>query len=117
MFSKFLFTIPLKASDSMTVSSAIFQLFTQFGLCNTFISDRGSEFISQCTNKFCEMLNIHQNFTPSFVHHSLGACERTHRTLNERITPYISQGKQWDNILPAITFAINSSVNSSKDKM
>jgi hypothetical protein len=43
MFSKFLFTVPLKASDSMTVSSAIFQLITQFGLCSTFISDRGSE--------------------------------------------------------------------------
>ena len=30
MFSKFLFTVPLKASDSMTVSSAMFQLITQF---------------------------------------------------------------------------------------
>jgi hypothetical protein len=28
-------------------------------------------------------------------------------------TPYIQKGKQWDNVLPAITFAINASVNSS----
>jgi hypothetical protein len=27
--------------------------------------------------------------------------------------PYIQKGKQWDNVLPAITFAINVSVNSS----
>jgi hypothetical protein len=45
--------------------------------------------------------------------HCLCAFERTHRTLNERITPYISQGKQWDDTLPAITFANNCSVNSS----
>jgi hypothetical protein len=47
------------------------------------------------------------------IHHCLGACERTHRTLAERLTPYIQKGKQWDNVLPAITFAINASVNSS----
>jgi hypothetical protein len=50
------------------------------------------------------LLEIRQNFTPSMIHHCLGACERTHRTLAERLTPYIQKDKQWDNILPAINF-------------
>jgi hypothetical protein len=33
--------------------------------------------------------------------------------LAERLTPYVQKDKQWDNVLPAITFAINASVNSS----
>ncbi|VDI06699.1 Hypothetical predicted protein [Mytilus galloprovincialis] len=47
------------------------------------------------------------------IHHCLGACERTHRTLAERLTPYIQKGTQWDSVLPAITFSMNASINSS----
>jgi hypothetical protein len=83
--------VPLKASDSMTVSSAIFQLITQFGLCSTFISDRGSEFISQCTSKLYEMLNIHQNFTPSFVHHDAfrGTVKRNLLNISTAVKMYV----------------------------
>ena len=113
LFSKLLFTVPIRTSDSITVYYALFELIMYYGLMNTLISDQGSEFISQCTKHLCEMLRIHQHFTPAFIHHCLGSCERTHRTLAERMTPYISQGKQWDDILSAITFAINSPVNTS----
>ncbi|CAG2242618.1 unnamed protein product [Mytilus edulis] len=41
------------------------------------------------------------------------ACERTHRTLAERLTPYIQKGTQWDSVLPAVTFSMNASINSS----
>lgn len=113
MFSKFLYTVPLLNSDSITVSSAIFQLVCTFGVCNCIISDRGSEFISQCTDHLCKVLDIQQNFTPSYIHHCLGLCERTHRTLAERLTPYVKKGTQWDTILPAITFSFNISPNDS----
>lgn len=43
----------------------------------------------------------------SFVHHSLGACERTYSTLAEKLKPYISK-----IFLPAVVFAMNSSANS-----
>ena len=113
LFSKRLFTIPIRTSDSITVSYALFELIMHYGLMNTLISDQGLEFISQSTKHLCEMLSIHPNFTPACIHHCLGSCERTHRTLAERMTPYKSQGKQWEEILSAITIAMNSSVNTS----
>ena len=74
LFSKLLFTVPIRTSDSITVSYALFELIMYYGLMNTLISDQGSEFISQCTKHLCEMLRIHKNFTPAFIHH----CVREH---------------------------------------
>lgn len=113
MFSKLVFNVPIPNCDSMTVSCALFDMFCQFGVCSTIISDRGSEFISACTKHVSNLLGIQQNFTPSMIHHCLGACERTHRTLAERLTPFIQKNHQWDDILPAVTFSMNSTVNAS----
>ncbi|KAK3096224.1 hypothetical protein FSP39_024622 [Pinctada imbricata] len=114
MFSKFLFTTPIPNKDAITVSEALHKLFTTYGTCNTILSDQGSEFIAQVTKEVCRMMNITQQFTPSYAYHCLGACERTHKTLEERITPFIDQNKRnWDDLLSSVTFAINQSVNSS----
>lgn len=82
-------------------------------MCDCVISDKGSEFISQCTDQLCKILEVNQNFTQSFIHHCLGLCERTHRTVAERFTPYTKKGIQWDNMLPAITFSFNISPSDS----
>lgn len=74
MFSKFLFTVPLAADDACTVSEGLNLLFTTFGSCDTLISDRGTEFTAKVTQILCHLFQIKQEFTPSFVHHCLGAC-------------------------------------------
>ena len=61
----------------------------------------------------CKLLNIIQNFTPSFIHHCLGLWERTLRTVAERLMPYFKKCIEWDSILPAITFSFNVSANAS----
>jgi hypothetical protein len=43
MFSKFVYNVPLPNCDAMTVSQAMFDLFCQFGVCSTIISDKGSD--------------------------------------------------------------------------
>lgn len=113
MFSKFIYAEPLLNCDSLTVGNAIYRLFTTFGVCKTIVTDQGSEFIARSTRELCKQMHVSQEFTPSFTHHCLGACERSHRTLEERMTPYIRQGKSWHDILPAIVFSINSCVSSS----
>ena len=114
MFSKYLVTIPIANKDTVTVASALTKLFTQYGVCDTLISDRGTEITSKCMAEVCIQLHISQDFTPSFVHHCLGACERTHRTLAERLTPYVNERtNKWADILSCITFSMNQSVNNS----
>lgn len=79
----------------------------------TLISDLGTEFTSKCLHEICKHLHIAQDFTPSFSHHCLGACERTHRSIAERLTPYLqNRGTAWNEVLSSITFSINQSVHS-----
>ena len=114
MFSKFLYTKPLHNKDAMSVSEVLFDMFATFGVCDTLISDQGSEFTARVTRELCSLLQIPQQFSLSFVHHTLGACERTHRTLATRLTPYMNKrGTNWDQYLSAVVFAMNSAVNAS----
>lgn len=48
------------------------------------------------------------------MHHCLEACERTHATIAARLTPFLNfKRNNWDTILPSVTFALNTSVNST----
>lgn len=114
MFSRFIFAVPIPNKDAHTVSEAIFQLVTTFGVCETLISDQGSEFMARVTQELCKILDIPQQFTPSFVHHCVGACERSHATLATKLTPYMTPTcNNWDSILPSVVFAMNCSVNAT----
>ena len=114
MFSKYLYAKPLLNKDAMSVSEVLFDMFTTFGVCDTLISDQGSEFTATVTKELCSLLQVPQQFSMSFVHHTLGACERTHRTLASRLTPYMNkQSSNWDQYLPAVVFAMNNAVNAS----
>lgn len=77
LFSKYIYAEPIAAKDAVTVSTALIHLFTVY---QTLISDNGSEFIVEVTRLVCSQHNVPQQFTPSYVYHCLGACERTHRT-------------------------------------
>ncbi|CAG2185962.1 unnamed protein product [Mytilus edulis] len=116
MFSKFIFAHPLRNNDALTVCEVIYRMFTQFGVCKTLVSDRGSEFVNQCTAGLCKLLEVTQEFTPAFAHHCLGACERQHRTLNERLTAHVLKDKLWETEINSVTFSMNSSVNSSQGR-
>ncbi|CAC5391981.1 unnamed protein product [Mytilus coruscus] len=115
MFTKLLFAYPLRNKDAITVCEAIYRMFTAYGVCQTLISDRGSEFTNKCTAELCKLLEVTQEFTPAFAHHCLGACERQHRTLAERLTTHVLKGKPWKNELYSVIFSMNSSVNNSID--
>ncbi|CAC5403823.1 unnamed protein product [Mytilus coruscus] len=104
---------PIPNKDALTVAEVLFKLVSQYGVCDTLISDRGSEATARAIKEVCRLLEINQQYTPSFTHHCLGLCERTHRTFAERMTPYIQQGKHWEDMVPSILFSLNSTANDS----
>ena len=113
MFSKFLYAVPIRNKDAVTVSEALFQLFTTYGCCDCLLSDRGTEFTARVTSELCKLLLITQQFSPSFVHHCLGAVERSHATLAARLTPYMNANcNNWDVYVHSVVFAMNNSVNA-----
>ncbi|CAC5390028.1 unnamed protein product [Mytilus coruscus] len=115
LFSKYMYAEPIPITDPLTVGNALFKLVTQFGVCRTIISDQGSEFIGKCFREVCRLLDITsiQKYIPCFAHHCLGACERPHRTLSERLTPFLVNGNPWEDVLPGIVFSMNNTPNQS----
>lgn len=98
---------PLASKDAVTVSTTLIRLFCLFGVCKTLISDNGTEFTAEVTKTVCRLFQVPQEFTPSYIHHCLGACERTHRTLAEKLTPYVHSNMScWESVLPMIVFAM-----------
>jgi hypothetical protein len=55
-----------------TICEALYHMFTTYGVCQTLISDRGSEFTNKCAAELCKLLEVTQEFTPAFAHHCLG---------------------------------------------
>ena len=110
MFSKYLVCYPLKNKDTLSMAECIMTLISTYGCPQVIISDQGKETMSKAMKEVCASLNIPQQFTPSFVHHCLGACERTHRTVEERLTPYCKD-QTWTTMLAPVVFSINNSVN------
>ena len=88
-------------------------MITKCGVFDTLISDQGTEFVGVCTKEICRLLDMKQQLTPSFTHHCLGACERSQRTLAERMTPFIQNKKQWEDVLSCIVFSINNAAHAA----
>ena len=54
MFSEYLFALPLRNKDMITVSNAIFQLVSQFGVCDTIISDQERNILVSALEKLAD---------------------------------------------------------------
>ena len=90
MFSKYLVCIPLQNKDTLYVAEAFLRLISTYGCPSTVISDKGTEFLSTAMAEVCRSLNIPQQFTHSITHLCLGACEQTHTTHAQSLTPYMN---------------------------
>ena len=113
LYSKYIFAEAIPNTDPLTVANVLFKLITQLGVCKTIVSDQGSEFMGKCFREVTRLLGIEQEHTPSYAHHCMGACERPHRTIAERLTPYLVKGKHWEDVLPAIVFSLNNCPNNT----
>ena len=114
LFSKLNYTAPLVTKEAIDVAEALFGLICTYGACSCVIHDQGSEFLAEVTRRVCELCHISQQLTPAYSSHCLGALERTHRDLANKLYPYLNAEKtNWDKYLQAATFAMNTALQSS----
>jgi transposase InsO family protein len=92
-----------------------------YGIPESILSDRGSDFLSELMKCLCDMLSIVQKCTTAYHPQTNGKLERFHRTLKMRLrTIGIDRGIRfhrksgaihgvlWDNFLSPITFGYNT---------
>ena len=84
------------------------------GTPQTLITDRGKCLIAELTQKVLALLEISYYQTTSYHSQTNGLCERLNHSLAEMISMYIdSDHKNWDSVLPYVTFAYNTSRQES----
>lgn len=84
------------------------------GASEQVIADRGQHFLADMMEELFRI--THTNHTHTTVYHpqTNGLCDRFNRTLADLISQYVSSDhRDWDQFLPFVTFAYNSSVHET----
>ena len=90
------------------------QIVLRHGAPASIVSDRGKCFIVELTQEVLKLLGINHRTTISYHPQANGLCERLNQTLAEMLSMYVnSDQKNWDNVLPSVTFAYNISKQES----
>ena len=78
------------------------------------ISDRGKGCIAELMQETLEIVKTKHLKTTSYHPQTNGLCERLNHTLSDMLSMYVNADhKNWDEILPYVTFAYNTSKQES----
>lgn len=89
-------------------------IFLRHGPPRVLLSDRGRVFLSAVLGEVLRAAETVHRTTSSYHPQTNGLTERFHRTLSDMISSYIQPDhKNWDIILPFVTYAYNTAVQST----
>ncbi|UYV82801.1 hypothetical protein LAZ67_22000913, partial [Cordylochernes scorpioides] len=89
-------------------------IFLRHGAPQYLISDRGSQFTSNLMKEVMKTCKIKHCFTTSYHPQTNGLTERLNRTLINMLSMYVNTDqKNWDEILPVITHAYNTTIQET----
>jgi transposase InsO family protein len=113
VFSKFVWTEPLKTKTSGEMIKALKTIFERAPRPLKFRTDRGTEYCSKSVKSYFKTLGLEH-----FVTQNLGKsnyAERVIKTLRSRIAQYSNwkQTHQWIDVLPEITRSYNNTFHRS----
>ena len=106
-------------SLQMATAADIAQFFVnrivlRHGAPQAIISDRGKGFIAELMQETLEIVKTKHLRTTSYHPQTNGLCERLNHTLSDMLSMYVNADhKNWDEILPYVTFAYNTSKQES----
>jgi hypothetical protein len=84
------------------------------GLPYSIVSDRDSKFTSRLWQEFMEIWSVKSKMSTAFHPQTDGQTERMNRTLEEMLRHVINPAMDnWEQVLPQLQFAYNSSVQAS----
>jgi hypothetical protein len=90
------------------------QVILRHGAPRNIISDRGTQFTSRLFKEILKRCQSKHCPTSGYHPQSNGLTEKANHTLANMISMYVSEDhKNWDDILPFVTFAYNSSVQET----
>ena len=115
-YSRFPFVYVIKTITSMKIIECCESLFCMFGYPVELVSDNGSQFVSDETEKYLKMNNIlHRKVSPYWPSAN-GEVERFNMTLGKTISSLEAEGKNWRVWLNAFLLDYRTSIHRAIGK-
>lgn len=117
VLTKYAIAIPVPdQTDEITAQNLVEKIFLIYGYPEVLTSDNHKTFAGNLLKNICKFLKIHKVFTSPYTPKS-NTVERFHSTLGNMLRSFVSnQPTQWENKLPFVLSAYNSSVNTVTGK-
>jgi len=101
--------IPLKKITAESVAEALVSMYSRYGIPDEILSDRGTQFMSECMKEVSRLLGIRQLATTPYHPMCNGLVEKFNGTLKTMLRRMVSeQPKQWHRYIDALLFAYRS---------
>jgi len=113
-FTKWTACKPIRNATAKAVSQALREeIITRFGCPISIISDNGTQFTSNLFTSLLKDFGIQHRLTPTYTP-QCNPVERANRTIKTMISQFCEKNhRQWDQDLPELTFAMNTSRHES----
>ena len=112
--SRFPDAIPLKTTTRQDVAEALLEYFSQVGLPEEILTDRGSNFTSDLMEKLFQMLGICGVRTSAYHPQTDGMVERYNAMLKAGLKKYVDKfPNEWNKAIPYVLFACRSVIHQS----
>lgn len=114
--TRFLETEPVaSATTEAVINFLVTHIYCRHGTPKIISTDLGTVFTATFFKDLAKALGVHHITSTAAHPQSQGVTERVHGVLTDAISIYLtdrlSNQRDWDRFVPAITFAINTSVN------
>jgi hypothetical protein len=116
-FSKYVKFWAFRKVRSIDIQRVVEDILFEHGAIDELVTDNATIFRSRALRTFLEEHHIRHLFTAVGHPQTNGLAERTIRSLNDKLCAIIEDGeRRWKSKLPALSFALNTSVQSSTMK-
>uniref|UniRef100_A0A3B3T130 Gypsy retrotransposon integrase-like protein 1 n=1 Tax=Paramormyrops kingsleyae TaxID=1676925 RepID=A0A3B3T130_9TELE len=106
--------IPIRSLRTPVIVKSLIKFFTTFGLPKYVQSDQGSNFTSKLFAQVIRELGVRHSVSSAYHPESQGALERFHQTFKNMLRTFcLDAGKEWDEGVPLLLFAIRDTVQES----
>ena len=114
-FTKLVEAYAIPNQEATTVAGKLVDnMFCHFGLPQQLHSDMGAQFKSRVVREMCSMLHIKKTHTTPYHPQGDGLVERANCTIQNMLkTATNSQANDWENCLPKVCLAYNTSKHAS----
>ena len=112
--SKYCRTVPIPVISAAIIAHALAKnLISQYGASKAILTGKGKELVNNLLSNLSRIFEIKQITTSKYRPQSSGSLKRSHAVLMDYFRAYAENYDDWDQPLPFVMFAYNTSVHSA----